>query len=115
MKEFLLENYKLIISGFLALLSIFIFILRKKNVNDILTWIYTYAVKAVNIVEEESKVTLIKNDVKLNRAVGYVFTWLKAQFPELDVDSYRTVVTKVIKELLSTPTDTWKGGTSDAK
>lgn len=110
MKEFLLENYKLIISGILALISIFIFILRKRPVNDILSWLYTYAVKAVNIVEEESKVTAIKGDEKLNYAVRLVDAWLVSQFPELDVNSYRKVVVKVIQELLSTPQEHTKGG-----
>lgn len=104
-----LRNYwKEIISLLLFIGSIIIAIIRKKPVNDILSYIYEFAVKAVNDAENfkvvigsgESSMT---GKGKLSFAVTKVREALKNNFPDLDVAAYEPLIVSIIEGILSTP------------
>lgn len=97
--NFICAHYEAIISFVLIIISVVVFILRKKPVDSILSSIFISAVQAVVVAET----TDLKGLEKLNYAVGLVEANLKQNYPDLKVRSYYGFIVKVIEDILSTP------------
>lgn len=97
---FISTHYRLIIEGVLLVVSVLFFILRKKPINDILSYIYQACLKATIDVENSG----IKGpDEKLAFCVEIVTNTLKVYFPGLDIKPYSALIVSIIELVLETP------------
>lgn len=113
MNEFiniLKNNWEIIIAVIIFILSFILQLIKKRPVNDVLSWIYETAVEAVNSVEASD----IKGaSYKKDTAIAIVVKKLEEVFPQIDVKVYLKMISLVIEKLLSTPQK--KGGNVDGK
>lgn len=97
--DFVLSHYEAILSVVTLIVSIVVFILRKKPVDSIMTAIYLAAVEAINF----SEATDLKGVEKLRYCVGMVEASLKRTYPGINPITYYGYIVDVIEGILSTP------------
>lgn len=97
--DFLKENYRLIIDGIAIIIAIILFIVRKKSLKDISSYIFNYSLLGVLAAEESG----LKGKEKLAFAVKVVSDELLKKFPNINVSSYKNLIVCCIEEILTTP------------
>ena len=98
--DFILSHFESILSVLTLIISVVIFIIRKKPVNGLSDLIQMHCSIGVKLAEKQSD---LKGKDKLNYAVNYVNGRLLKLYPDLDVDKYRSYIIYVIEDFLSTP------------
>lgn len=103
-KNLLINNWPLLVSVVIFILSFILQLLKKKPISSILDDIYRLAIIAVKEVEVFSMVDPnCKGQVKLDMAIEYVLKWLNALYPDLNVNSYVGNAKNIIEDILTTP------------
>lgn len=97
--NFISSHYELIISGITLIISVVMFIIRKKPITDIYSQLYAWCIAAVNITEK----TNLKGQDKLFYAKDIVFNFIKDKYPKLSADYYNHVISVIIEQILATP------------
>ena len=102
--NFLKNNWQLIVGVLTFIASVIVAAIRKKPVNDVLSCIYMAAVKAVNSVETiKVNGEPVSGKDKLNGALYMVARALEADFPNIQVSKYYSLIVSVIENILTTP------------
>ena len=102
--EFIKNHFELIISVVLLVGSIVIASIRKKPIGSIAESIFNASIKAVKMVELDSKnYNKLDSKTKLEMAINYVYEILKVSYPDVDLSCYRNFIINSIEEILSTP------------
>lgn len=101
--EILITYWKPIVGLLFTVAGFVIAVLKKKPIEDILTYIYNFSIEAINDTECFDKINKIDADVKLARATSYVLSKLKVKYPTLDVERYSKIIESVIESILTTP------------
>lgn len=97
--KFLLDNWQLILSVVLFLVSVIVSIVRKKPLQDIYSQLYAWCIAAVNVAEK----TALKGDSKKQYALDVVKSFLKDKFPNIKEDYYIHAISVIIEQILATP------------
>lgn len=97
--NFILAYWKPLFGILCIIVSIVILCVKKKPINSILGDIFGLCLAAVSVAESSG----LKGVDKLNRAIEYVNAALLHDYPNLNVDQYRVLITKVIESILDTP------------
>lgn len=103
MKEFFLQYYKLIFSGLFFIISVIVFILRKrpnKVIDSVKEVLFKYCL--IGICETEALCT-DKGIKKLEFALRYIKELFARDFPELDFSLYEETCRRYIEAILCTP------------
>ena len=97
--NFILSHYEPLLALAMFILSIVFCLVRKKPVNSILYSITEAAVMATQIVEK----TELKGKEKLEKCLEIINVFLKKEFPNIDINSYRNTAISIIENILTTP------------
>ena len=104
------NNWELIVSVLLFILSFILQLIKKKPVQDILSDIYHACVSAIN---ETEKSNVIGSYQKQLFAIEIVNKYLQTKYPDIDVKRYIGLIVATIEDILSTPQK--KGGNVDGE
>ena len=97
--NFIISHYEAILSVLTLIISVVVFIIRKKPVSDVQSIIYAGCIQAIKLAEAGDK----KGKDKLDAAVMYVAQYLNDYYPSLDTGKYLNYIAGVIEVILSTP------------
>lgn len=98
--DFIFSHYEAILSVLTLIISIVIFIIRKKPVNGLNDLLQAFVSNAVKLAEVQPD---IKGNDKLEFALNYVYEHILRLYPDLDIGKYRSYIVYLIEDYLSTP------------
>ena len=97
--NWIITNYRFVLEVVILIISVVVFILRKRNYSSVEGDIFSLCIKAVNYIEG----TELKGTDKLDAAVMMVINELSKMYPKADCGVYFNFVASVIEKILSTP------------
>lgn len=97
--DWLLNHYNIVVSIVSMIVAIVVFIVKKKPITSIYADLYEVSLDAC--IEAEK--TAYKGSEKLNWAITYACSKLKAIYPEIRPDKYMTLIGFIIERILCTP------------
>lgn len=98
--NFICDHYHTLVDLVILIVSVVIFIIRKKPVNGLSDIIQAQCSTAIKLAEQQNG---LKGEQKLSFAVNYVKDHLLRLYPNLDVERYKSYIMYVIEDYLSTP------------
>lgn len=97
--NFLVAHWEAILGVISLILSVVIFAIKKRPLNDVFTDIVTWSVYGIL----DAEISHLPGEAKLLRATNYVLNCLKNKYPGINCDDYRKAVITTIEYILSTP------------
>lgn len=97
--NFILSHWETLLSVVMFILSVVVFIIRKKPVSDVQSVIFKGCLDAIKLAECGDK----KGKDKLDAALLYVCQYLNSYYPSIDTGKYFNYICSVIEDILSTP------------
>lgn len=98
--NFVLANWRLVLEVVLLIVSVVIFIVKKKPVNALLEILMSKCLEAVLYVEH---LPGIKGEEKLSAAVAFVSDEMLKLYPDIDIMRYKRTIVSFIELILKTP------------
>ena len=98
--NFICAHYETIISVVLTIISVVVFILRKKPLNDVSTNLYKWCIEAINSVESSN---IDGSSHKLNTAIRLVRYAFERYYIGYNFSNYEKIAESYIESILSTP------------
>ena len=99
-KNFILDNWQLIVAVIVFVLSFILQLIKKKPVTSLSSQIYAAVIAAVNKTENDG---VLGSQSKLAYATTLVVDYLKSIYPDLDFKPYLDLIRLIIEDILSTP------------
>lgn len=99
-KNFILNNWQLIVAAIIFVLSFILQLKKKKPVVSIFGQIYEACIIAIKKTEIDG---VLGSSNKLNYAINFVTEYIKGIYPDLDVNTYFDLIRLIIEDILSTP------------
>ena len=98
--NFISRHYELIISVITLIISVVIFIVRKKPINSVYSRIWSLAVSSIQITEAQCHGS---SKDKLSYCLDLIYSALLKEYPNLDITRYEIFIKCAIEIILSTP------------